>query len=139
MFVYHLNDPLDPLAAGDEDCVLPLTSWLADDIRPEKAAWLLATTFALADAAPAVRWDGDMRHLPFVDVHAEKTTGEPALIVIQQDPGADSFVICRRPVVWAEQQSDRWHETCTRYIDSRVFIDPRELGHTVDLLAPASF
>jgi hypothetical protein len=138
MFVYRLNDPLD-LYADDNDNVLPLTYWLTDNVDPEKAAWLLEATLALADAAPAVRWDGDMRHLPFVDVHAEDTTGEPALIVIQQDPGADSFVISRKPVAWAEHQSDRWHETRTRDIGPTVFIDPSELERTVDLLAPTSF
>ncbi|MCX5187579.1 hypothetical protein [Streptomyces sp. NBC_00268] len=120
MFVYHLNNPID-LEADDGDSFVPLTHWLTDNVRPEKAAWLLETTLALADAAPAVRWDGDMRHLPFVDAHGEDTTGEPALIVIQQEPVADSFVISRRPVSWAQRQSDRWHETRTRDIAPTVF------------------
>ncbi|MFI1408781.1 hypothetical protein ACH4Y0_02400 [Streptomyces sp. NPDC020707] len=115
MFVYHLNNPID-LEADDGDSFVPLTSWLRDNFRPEKAAWLLETTLALADAAAAVRWDGDMRHLPFVDAHGEDSTGEAALIVIQQNSGPDSFVISRRPVSWAQRQSDRWHETRTRDI-----------------------
>lgn len=32
-----------------------------DDVRPEKVSWLLEAILPLTDAAPAVRWDGDMR------------------------------------------------------------------------------
>ncbi|GAA2502435.1 hypothetical protein GCM10023100_22520 [Actinocorallia cavernae] len=131
MFVYHLNDPID-LEADDGDGIVPLSYWLTDDVRPEKAAWVLEAVLALADAAPAVRWDGDMRHLPFVDPNVEETTGEPALIVIQQDSGADSFVISRAPVSWAERQSERWHETRTRDIAPTVFAAPEH--DSVDLL-----
>ncbi|MGW0940135.1 hypothetical protein [Streptomyces sp. NPDC002666] len=133
MFVYHLNDPID-LEADDGDGFVPLSYWLTD-VRPEKVAWILEAVLALADAAPAVRWDGDMRHLPFVDPNAEETTGEPALIVIQQDPGADSFVISRSPVSWAERQSERWHETRTRDIAPTVFAVPDH--DRVDLLTAA--
>ncbi|MCP9209437.1 hypothetical protein [Streptomyces cucumeris] len=137
MFVYHLDKPMD-LWADDNDSVLPLTYWLTDNVQPEKATWLLEATLALADAAPAVRWDGDMRHLPFVDVEAEDTTGEPALVVIQRDPGADSFVISRRPVPWAERQSNRWHETRTRDIGATPFVIPDQ-KIPVDPLAPTPF
>ncbi len=79
-----------------------------------------------------------MRYLPFVAPNPEETPGEPALIVIQQDSGvagADSFVIGRGPVSWAERQSDRWHETHTRDIAPTVFAAHE---HTqVDLLTEA--
>ncbi|MEU0103313.1 hypothetical protein [Streptomyces sp. NPDC006267] len=76
-----------------------------------------------------------MRHLPFVDAHAEESTEEPALIVIQQNPGAGSFVISRSPVPWAHRQSDRWHETRARDIGPTVFTVPESIG--VDLLNAA--
>jgi hypothetical protein len=77
---------------------------------------------ALADAAPAVSWGGDVRHLPFVDVAAEEIISELALTGIQQDPGADSFVISRRPAPWAERQSERWHEPRTRDLGGTLFV-----------------
>ncbi|MFD0226600.1 hypothetical protein ACWGPD_21655 [Streptomyces hirsutus] len=134
MFVYRLNNPID-LEADDGDGLVPLTYWLTDNVRPDRAAWLLEAVLALADAAPAVRWDGDMRHLPFVDPNVEESSGEPALIVIQQDPGADSFVISRSPVSWAERQSDRWHETRTRDIAPTAFVFPEPIR--ADLLTAA--
>ncbi|MFF8972060.1 hypothetical protein [Streptomyces sp. NPDC014995] len=127
MFVYRLDNAID-LQADDADGFVPLTYWLTGNISPDKAAWLLEAVLALVDAAPAVRWTGDMRHLPFIDAHAEETTGEPTLIVIQQDSGPDSFVISRKPVPWAERQSDRWQETRTRDIGPTVFTGP-ELAH----------
>ncbi|MFG2988015.1 hypothetical protein ACGFZK_01655 [Streptomyces sp. NPDC048257] len=76
-----------------------------------------------------------MRHFPFVDPNAEQTTGEPALIVSQNDPRADSFVISRSPVSWAERQNNRWYEPRTHDIVPAVFAAPE--GDRVDLLTAA--
>jgi hypothetical protein len=54
-----LSEPID-----DFDGLTPLNEWLDGDA--ERLAWALRAVLALAEAAPAVGWRGDMRHLPLV-------------------------------------------------------------------------
>jgi hypothetical protein len=108
MFVYRLTEPIDEF-----DGLTPLSDWLTD-ASPHATRWALQAILALADAAPAVGWRGDMRHLPTVGVTLTPPTTTPYLIVKQDDNGA-TFVITETPPIIPDTT------TCTRVI-------PREIG-----------
>ena len=90
MFAYRLNNPIE-LEADDGDGLRPPHS-LADRQCPARQSRLAPESSPRSGRRGTSRPLGwRMRHLPFADPNAEETTGEPALIVIQQDPGADSL------------------------------------------------
>ena len=86
MHVYRLNEPID-----DFDGLTPLNEWLDGDA--ERLAWALRAVLALAQAAQAVGWRGDMRHLPFVG-HLPTSPFVTRYLVAKQDNNGDTFLIC---------------------------------------------
>lgn len=79
MFVYRLTEPIDSFGG-----LIPMDDWLVGD--PGRAAWALQAVLALADAADAPGWQGDMRHLPMVG-------GLPApALRVKQGNNGDCFV-----------------------------------------------
>jgi hypothetical protein len=86
VFVYRLTEPIDEF-----DGLTPLSDWLTDAC-PRATSWALTAILALVDAAPAVGWRGDMRHLPAVGVTLTPPGTTPYLVVKQDDNGA-TFVV----------------------------------------------
>ena len=85
MHVYRLSEPID-----DFDGLTPLNEWLDGDA--ERLAWALRAVLALAQAAPAVGWKGDMRHLPLVG-HLPTSPFVARYLIIKQDNNGDTFLI----------------------------------------------
>jgi hypothetical protein len=110
MFVYRLTQPIDEF-----DGLTPLSDWLPDAC-PQATSWALQTVLALADAAPAVGWRGDMRHLPAVGV-MPTPPGTTAYLVVKQDDNGVTFVVTttETPPIAADAAA------CTRVV-------PREIG-----------
>jgi hypothetical protein len=110
MFVYRLTEPIDEF-----DGLTPLPDWLSD-ASPHATRWALQAILALADAADAVSWRGDMRHLPTVGVMLTPPTTTPYLIVKQDDNGA-TFVVtaAETPGIAADAAA-------------RTRVAPREIG-----------
>ena len=86
MFVYRLSQPIDEF-----DGLTPLSDWLSNAC-PHATKWALQAILALADAADAAGWRGDMRHLPAVGVTLTPPGTTPYLVVKQDDNGA-TFVV----------------------------------------------
>lgn len=86
MFVHQLSEPID-----DFDGLTPLHQWLDGDA--ERLAWALQAVLALAAAAPAVGWQGDMRHLPMVG-HLPTGPFVTRYLVVKQDNNGDTFLVC---------------------------------------------
>jgi hypothetical protein len=83
--VYRLSEPID-----DFDGLTPLNDWLDGD--PERLAWALRSVLALAQAAPKVGWNGDMRYLPLVG-HLPTPPFVTRYLVVKQDNNGDTFLI----------------------------------------------
>lgn len=86
MFVYRLTEPIDIF-----DGLTPLPQWLAG-ASPHATGWALQAILALADAATAIGWHGDMRHLPSAGALPTPPAAAPFLVV-KQDNNGDTFVI----------------------------------------------
>jgi len=110
MFVYRLTEPIDEF-----DGLTPLPDWL-HDASPHATRWALQAILALADAAPAVGWRGDMRHLPAVGVMPTPPTTTPYLVVKQDDNGA-TFIVTTSETPWIAADA----AACTR-------VAAREIG-----------
>ena len=97
MFVYRLTEPIDIF-----DGLIPLPGWLAG-ASPHATGWALEAILALADAATAIGWDGDMRHLPSAGALPTPPAATPFLVV-KQDNNGDTFVITatEAPTIAAE-------------------------------------
>ncbi|WP_329407996.1 hypothetical protein OG563_37825 [Nocardia vinacea] len=54
---------------------------------------MLKAVLALAKAAPAVNWDGDMRHLPMIG-HLPTSPFVTRYLVVKQDNNGDTFLVC---------------------------------------------
>lgn len=110
MFVYRLAQPIDEF-----DGLTPLPDWLRD-ASPQATRWTLQAILALADAAPAVGWRGDMRHLPAVGVMLTPPSTTPYLVVKQDDNGA-TFVVTATETPWIAADTV-----------ARTGVVPREIG-----------
>lgn len=110
MFVYRLTEPIDIF-----DGLIPLPGWLAG-ASPHATGWALEAILALADAATAIGWDGDMRHLPSAGALPTPPAATPFLVV-KQDNNGDTFVITatEAPTIAAEA-------------DACVHVEPRHIG-----------
>lgn len=124
MFVYRLTEPIDEF-----DGLTPLPDWLAGASQ-HATRWALQAILALTDAADAVGWRGDMRHLPSVGALPTTPATTPYLIVKQDDNGA-TFLVTAAEAPWiaADAVTHTWvvareigawtHPTCddipTRY------------------------
>ena len=86
MFVYALTEPIDLF-----DGLTTLPEWIAQEPTP-RTRWALQAILALNDAAAAVRWSGEMRHLPSVGV-ALSPPGTNPYLVVKQDNNGTTFVI----------------------------------------------
>jgi hypothetical protein len=98
MFVYRLTDPIDEF-----DGLTSLPDWL-HGASPHATRWALQAILALADAAPAVGWRGDMRHLPAVGVMLTPPSTTPYLLVKQDDNGA-TFVVTAAATPWTTAET----------------------------------
>lgn len=85
MFVYRLSEPIDLF-----DGLIPMGDWVIGD--PGRAAWALQAVLALTDAADALGWQRDMRHLPMVGGLPVPGRTMPYMIV-KQDNNGDCFII----------------------------------------------
>jgi hypothetical protein len=85
LHVFRLSQPID-----DFDGLTPLNEWLDGDA--ERLTWALRAVLALAQAAPAVGWRGDLRHLPFVG-HLPTSPFVTRYLVAKQDNNGDIFLI----------------------------------------------
>ena len=74
---------------------------------------------ALADAAPAVGWRGDMRHLPAVGVALTPPTTSPYLIIKQDDNGA-TFVVTTTEAPWIAADAAACTRVAAREIGART-------------------
>jgi len=110
VIVYRLTEPVDEF-----DGLAPLPDWLAG-ASPYATRWALQAILALADAAPAVGWRGDMRHLPAVGVMPTPPTTTPYLVVKQDDNGA-TFIVPTSETPWIAADA----AACTR-------VAAREIG-----------
>lgn len=86
MLIYRLTEPIDIF-----DGLTPLPQWLAD-ASPHATRWAIQAILALADAGPAIGWDGDMRHLPSAGALPTPPAAAPFLVV-KQDNNGDTFII----------------------------------------------
>jgi hypothetical protein len=86
MFVYRLTEPIDAF-----DGLTPLPDWLAG-ASAQATRWAIQAILALADAGPAIGWQGDMRHLPSAGALPTPPAATPFLVV-KQDNNGDTFVI----------------------------------------------
>lgn len=84
--ICRLSEPID-----DFDGLAPLHEWINGDA--ERLAWALQAVLALAQAAPAVGWRGDMRHLPLVG-HLPTSPFVTRYLLVKQDNNGDTFLIC---------------------------------------------
>jgi len=87
MRIYRLSEPID-----DFDGLAPLHEWLDGDA--ERLAWALQAVLALAQAAPAIPWRGDMRHLPLVG-YLPTSPFVTRYLLVKQDDNGDTFLICQ--------------------------------------------
>jgi hypothetical protein len=87
MHIYRLSEPID-----DFDGLAPPHECLDGDA--ERLAWALQAVLALAQAAPAVGWRGDMRHLPLVG-HLPTSPFVTRYLLVKQDNNGDTFLICQ--------------------------------------------
>ena len=87
MRIYRLSEPID-----DFDGLAPLHEWLDGDA--ERLARALQAVLSLAQAAPAVGWRGDMRHLPLVG-HLPTSPFVTRYLLVKQDNNGDTFLICQ--------------------------------------------
>ncbi|WP_334029289.1 hypothetical protein [Nocardia terpenica] len=85
MFVVRLDEQIDLF-----DDLTPLPDWIGSD--GARMAWALQAVLALADAAPQVRWQGGMRHLPAVGVLPDPPY-TATYLVVKQDNNGDTFLI----------------------------------------------
>jgi hypothetical protein len=109
VFVYALAQPIDFF-----DGLLPLPRWIAED-PASNTAWALRAALALSDAAPHVRWDGDMRHLPSVGALPIPDTAE-LFLVVKQDNNGTCFVVSDGPIEWLLEYCDQHVEVRSRDI-----------------------
>ncbi len=86
MFVYRLTEPIDIF-----DGLTPLPDWISTG-SAQATRWALQAILALADAAPDIGWQGDMRHLPSAGALPTPLAAVPFLVV-KQDNNGDTFVI----------------------------------------------
>ncbi len=87
MHIYRLSEPID-----DFDGLAPLHEWLNCDA--ERLARALRAVLALAQAAPTVGWNGDMRHLPLVG-RLPTSPFVNRYLLVKQDNNGDTFLICQ--------------------------------------------
>src|SRR5260370_2149793 len=85
LHVYRLSEPID-----DFDGLTPLNEWLDGDA--DRLAWALRAVLALAQAAPTVRWRGDMRHLPPIG-HLPTNPLLPRHLASQHDNNGNNYLI----------------------------------------------
>jgi hypothetical protein len=111
MLVYRLTEPIDEF-----DGLTPLPDWL-NNASPHATRWALQAVLALADAAPAIAWRGDMRHLPSVGVTLTPPGTTPYLVVKQDDNGA-TFVVTTTEAPWITADTIT---ACTQ-------VEPRHIG-----------
>jgi hypothetical protein len=109
MFVYRLTEPVDEF-----DGLTTLPDWL-HGASPHATRWALQAILALADAAPAVGWRGDMRHLPAVGVTLTPPATSPYLVVKQDDNGA-TFVVTTTEAPWIAADAAAHTRVATREI-----------------------
>jgi len=109
VIVYRLTEPVDEF-----DGLTPLPDWLAG-ASPHATRWALQAILALADAADAVGWRGDMRHLPAVGVMPTPPATTPYLVVKQDDNGA-TFVITATETPWIAADAAACTRVATREI-----------------------
>ncbi|MEV0006463.1 hypothetical protein AB0H28_29875 [Micromonospora sp. NPDC050980] len=93
MFVYRLTEPIDVF-----DGLTPLPDWL-NDASPHATRWALQAVLALADAAPDIGWQGDMRHLPSVGVIPDPPA-VTAYLIVKQDDNGTTFVVTTSNAAW---------------------------------------
>ena len=96
MHVYRLSEPID-----DFHGLAPLNEWLDGDAG--RLAWALRAVLALSEAALAVGWKGDMRHLPMVG-HLPTSPFVTRYLVVKQDNNGDTFLICEADPSWLFDQ-----------------------------------
>jgi hypothetical protein len=111
VFVYRLTEPLDEF-----DGLTPLPDWLRS-ASPHATKWALQAVLALADAAPAIAWRGDMRHLPSIGVALTPPGTTPYLVVKQDDNGV-TFVVTTTETPWLTAETVA---ACTQ-------VEPRPIG-----------
>jgi hypothetical protein len=99
VFVYALAQPIDLF-----DGLIPLPRWA------------LRAILALVDAAPDVRWRGDMRHLPSVGAFPIPDRGELFMVVKQETRGT-TFIVSEAPMSWLL-------EYCAQHAE----VDDRDIG-----------
>jgi hypothetical protein len=110
MFVYRLTEPIDEF-----DGLTPLPDWLSV-ATTQAARWTLQAVLALADAAPAIGWRGDMRHLPSVGV-MPTPPGVTPYLVVKQDNNGDTFIVTAVETPWIASDT----AGC-------VHVEPRRIG-----------
>jgi hypothetical protein len=111
MFVYRLAEPIDEF-----DGLTPLPDWLTGAGSAHATRWALQAVLALADAASAIGWRGDMRHLPSVGVIPTPPGVTPYLVVKQDDNGV-TFLVTATDAPWIHNEA----AACTR-------VQPRPVG-----------
>jgi hypothetical protein len=120
MFVYRLTEPID-----DFDDLAPLPDWQRD-ASPHATGWMLQAILALADAAPAVGWRGDMRHLPSVGVTPTPPAATPYLVV-KQDNNGDTFVITAADASWVAADAAACCQVAPRPIGAWTHPTPEDI------------
>jgi hypothetical protein len=110
MFVYRLTEPIDVF-----DGLTSLPDWIRTG-SAHASRWALQAILALADAAPAIGWQGDMRHLPSVGVAPDPPSVTPYLVV-KQDNNGDTFIVTTIDAPWL----DTIATACTS-------VEPRSIG-----------
>jgi hypothetical protein len=125
MFVYRLTEPIDVF-----DGLTALPDWLTGTGSTHATRWALQAILALADAAPGVGWQGDMRHLPSVGV-APDPPGVAPYLVVKQNNNGDTFIITATDAPWLDDIA----AVCIR-------VDPRPVGAfthpTLDVIPAAA-
>ena len=109
MFVYRHTEPVDEF-----DGLTTLPDWL-HGASPYVTRWALQAILALADAAPAVCWRGDMRHLPDIGVIPTPPATSPYLVVKQDDNRA-TFVVTTTEAPWIAADAAACTRVATREI-----------------------
>ncbi len=109
MFVYALHEPIDCF-----DGLTPLPEWIAAD-PPQRTRWALQAVLALADAAPQVRWNGDMRHLPSAAATLMPPDAYPYLVV-KQDNNGTTFVVSSVALPWLADHVEHTAHVHTRSV-----------------------
>jgi hypothetical protein len=80
----RLTEPIDLF-----DGLSPLPELIPPEPTP-RTRWALQAILALKDAAAAVRWSGEMGHLPSVGVALNPPGTNPCLVVKQDNNGTAS-------------------------------------------------